>query len=405
MTVMITKIGAAFLSLFLITQWLAAQPTESEIKKQITNAGTKTIKFTKTTGTRQWNSDIGNWEWVRGVEVVRKSDYPGVDLVVVGDVVYQYTGTGKYNYWKFRTISNQYMGIPNPAATEIHALLSLDWAKFYGYHFQKIVKLYYEPVLADEPSWMWHTPNSVEFKMKLKFDHIISYTEVETIETIWNLRLYRDDPKAAWKDFLATPGNDDPATKKMGRQTYSAEQVRDLEKQTLAFTINEQGAQQKINSLPQVQVPAFTSPREMVDFLHNILRNGTPGEFEAVLLQVLSPYFFMQGSATQLTPQSKQLIASTTATAWKNKATYQQQYCQQYQVNQSLSSKSHFYVLGCINDVSSVFGVQAFNVGYVEGVAQTKWKLTEFRVGVRQDQDAIDYINSFSDRKKLCPND
>jgi hypothetical protein len=113
----------------------------------------------------------------------------------------------------------------------------------------------------------------------------------------------------------------------------------------------------------------------------------------------------MQGSATQLTAQTKQLIASTISTAWKNKATYQQQYCQQYQVNQSLSSRSHIYVLGCINNVSSVFGVQAFNVGYVEGVAQTKWKLTELRVGVRQDQDAIDYINSFSDRKKLCPGD
>ncbi|MCA1481358.1 hypothetical protein, partial [Bradyrhizobium sp. NBAIM08] len=93
-----------------------AQPSEAEIKKQITNTGTKSIKFTKTTGTRQWNRDLGNWEYVRGVEVIRNSDYPGIDLVVAGDVVYQYTGEGGYSYWKFRTLSNQYLGIPNPTA-------------------------------------------------------------------------------------------------------------------------------------------------------------------------------------------------------------------------------------------------------------------------------------------------
>lgn len=164
-------------------------------------------------------------------------------------------------------------------------------------------------------------------------------------------------------------------------------------------------AKDKLASMPQVQLPTFITPKEMVDFLHNILRNGTPEEFEAALIQVFSPNFFVQGSTTQLTEQSKQLIASTIIAAWKNKATYKQQYCQQYQLNRSLSSKSHFYVLGCINNVTTVFGVQPFNAGYVEGVPQTKLKLTELRVGVRQDQDAIDFINSFSDRKKLCPGD
>ena len=91
---------------FLLPFFAAAQPSEAEIRKQISNAGTKNIKFTKSTGTRQWNSDAGNWEWVRGVEVIRTSDYPGIDLVVTGDVVYQYTGAGKYTYWKFRTLSN-----------------------------------------------------------------------------------------------------------------------------------------------------------------------------------------------------------------------------------------------------------------------------------------------------------
>ncbi|MGH2552610.1 MAG: hypothetical protein ACRDEB_02770, partial [Chitinophagaceae bacterium] len=81
------------------------------------------------------------------------------------------------------------------------------------------------------------------------------------------------------------------------------------------------------------------------------------------------------------------------------------QYCQQLMVNRNISSKSHFYIQACINEVASLYVVEPFNSGYVEGVPQKKLKLTNLQIRVRQDQDAIDFINSFSDRKKLCPND
>ncbi len=44
-----------------------AQPSDAVIKKDLTTALTIDIKFTKSTGTRQWNSGSGNWEYVRGV--------------------------------------------------------------------------------------------------------------------------------------------------------------------------------------------------------------------------------------------------------------------------------------------------------------------------------------------------
>ena len=44
-------------------------------------------------------------------------------------------------------------------------------------------------------------------------------------------------------------------------------------------------------------------------------------------------------------------------------------------------------------------------MGYVEGVPQTKLKILEYGIYVRQDADAISFINSFSDRKKMCGND
>jgi hypothetical protein len=398
------------LPLLLLSIYSFAQPSDAQVKKDAVGNGSGVISFkvTKSTGTRQWNSDIGNWEYVRGVEVKRKSEYPGINLIVKGDVVYQYVGVGKYSYWKFRVLSNEYEGIPNPTAKEIQAFLATDWAKFYGYYYQKIIKLHQEPSLADNPSWIWHTPNSVEFKMKLKFDHIISNTEVETLEAIWNVRLYRDDPKAAWKSFMAFMTNNDPEKKIYGVQKYTYEQIRDLEKQTLAFTMAEQQSKEQLAALPKVNLPVFTDPEEMAKYIHNILRNGTPDEFKAVMMQLLGPGFFTEGSTTQLRPGMEDILNRVITDAYKNKATYKQMYCQQPPVRIEKWANGQgksVYLSAAITNSTTYFIIGQTNMGYVDGVPQTKLKIGEFGIHVRQDADAINFVNSFSDRRKLCPND
>jgi hypothetical protein len=394
---------------FLLPFFAAAQPSEAEIRKQITNAGTKQIKFTKTTGTRQWNSDTGNWEWVRGVEVIRNSDYPGIDLVVTGDVVYQYTGAGKYTYWKFRTLSNEYQGIPNPTAKEIADFLSTDWMKFYGYYYNKITRLYGDPVLAEQPEWTWHSPNSVSFKMKQQFDFIYSNTEVKTMETIWNVRLYRDNPKDKWKNFMSVKSQDAREEKITGTQKFTMEQVNDLQKKTLYFTFAEQKAKQETAALPAVTLPEFKNAEEMVKYLHDLLRNGTPEKFRAVLLQLLHPGYFEEGSTVRLQAHQEQTLQQVITAVYNNKATYKMMYCQTpaYKVDQwgGGSQKKTIYITGAVNNCNSSFTIAPVSMGYKEGVAQTALKITEYGIYVRQDQDAINFVSSFSDRKKLCPND
>lgn len=386
-----------------------AQPSDAQVKKDAIGSGNgvKSFKPTKSTGTRQWNSDVKNWEYVRGVEVVRTSEYAGIDLVVKGDVVYQYTGAGKYSYWKFRILSNEYLGLPNPSATDINALLSKDWPKFYGYYYQKITKVYQQPVLAEDPAWTWHNPKSVEFKMKLKFDHIISYTDVETLETTWNVRLYRDDIKGEWKNFVAHKSQDAREEQKLGVQKYTQEQVNDLQKQTLAFTMGEQMAQQQANAMPQVNVPEFTNAEEMVKYLHNILRNGNGETFKAAMMKLLSQGFYLEGSTVQLRPDIIAELDKVVTAAFHNKATYKQMYCQNpnYRIENSANLGKSIYITGAVNNCNSYFRINYFNTGYKEGVPQKALRIYEFFVNVRQDNDAISFINSFSDRKKLCPND
>jgi hypothetical protein len=133
------------------------QPSDATVLKDAkgdAGASIKSIKLTKATGTRQWNSSLGNWEYVRGVQAVRTSEYAGIDLIVNEDVVYQYNGNGKYSFLKVRVIDNQYVGLPNPSAKEVQEFISKNWGKFYGnYYYSVITKILHQPVLADTPRW------------------------------------------------------------------------------------------------------------------------------------------------------------------------------------------------------------------------------------------------------------
>ena len=398
--------------LFTIAGMAIAQPSNTQVKSDAIGNGSGVIGFvfTKTTGTRQWNSSIGNWEYVRGVEVKRKSEYPGINLIVKGDVVYQYTGAGKYSYWKFRILSNEYEGIPNPTAKEINDFISKDRAKFYGYYYTVITKLWFPPTLADNPQWTWHSPNSVEFRMKMKFDYIIRLKGIETLECFWNVRLYRDDPKAPWKNMLALRSEEAADLKVVGMQNYTPQQLEDFEKQTLAFTMAEQTAKQQATDLSKIiTVPVFTDAEEMLRFIHDILRNGNPEQLRAVMLQVLAPGFFVEGSTVQLLPVQEQNFADVISAVYNNKATYKQMYCQYppYTVEKwgNSNTKRTVTIKSLVDKCNSQFIIDQVNMGYVEGVPQTKLAIQSYGIYVRQDQDAINYIKSFSDRKKICPND
>jgi len=384
-----------------------AQPSDEAVKKQITNKGTKAIKFTSPAGTRQWNEDAGNWEYVRGVEVIRTTEYPGIDLVVTGDVVYQYTGAGKYSYWKFRTLDNHYLGIPNPSQQEIADLLSSNWQKFYGFYYSTITKLHKEPLLAAEPQWIWHSPNSVEFRMSFQFDHIIRGKGIETQDAIWKVRLYRDEPKAAWKNFIALRSEDAGDIKVLDMREYTQAQLSAFEKQTLQFTFSEAIAKKEAVPPAQYNIPDFRKADELVYYLHDVLRNGSPKNFRAACLKYFHPGFFVAGSKIQLPADQEQNLKNVITAAYNDRATYKQMYCQHapMRTEKYPDGRIMYYITGAVDNCVTTFMIGMANDGYKEGVMQTSLKIIEYYVRVRQDDDAIAYISSFSDRKNLCRKD
>jgi hypothetical protein len=382
-----------------------AQPTDAEVKKQLAGSGVLEVRLSKNPGVREWNADRNNWEYRKYAEVVRTTEYPGVKLLVTGAAVYQALGPGKYGYLRFAVAANRYEGIPDPGENEIQTLISTDWGKFYGYYFQKITRLVDPPRLAPDPGFDWDKPTSVSFKMKAAYDVITSNTSVETVEQIFNVKFFRDDLKSPWKSFLSSAGQGKDDRKLIEKSTLTAEEVKQLEKTTLAFTLNEQRSKERLAGMPEISVPEFSSFPELVAFIHNILREGTPEQFEAAIIKVLAPRYFVAGSTTQLNQSGAELINKAVAAAFKGNMSYKTLYCKNFLVNKSLTTPKHIVVLACMEKVGSTFDGDQFNVGYVEGRPQLKWKLSNVSLGVRKDDDAVNFIKSFSDRKKLCPND
>ena len=381
---------------------LSAQPYEADIKSKLTNSNTLEIKFTKSTGTRQWNSSTGNWEYVRGVVMKQKSfEYPEYKVIIGGDAVYQYTGDGKYSYWKFRFLYQQFEGIPNPDATTIQKLISTDWKKFYGVKFSKITRLIEEPALAADPKWEWHTPKSVSFLFRYKASIIAGNSIVEQTIIDCKLRLYRDDPKGTWKSFIVA----DVTPTVLEKTPYTTEQIKKMEQQTLAYTLNEKTAAAAAAALPVVNLPEFREFKELADYVHQVLRTGNPERLEAVLVQTLAPsLYFVPGSTVQLNARGAQLINENAATAYKGEQKYSDQYCKKYKTG-SLTSAKHIYITGCLPNVTTMISGIQVNAGYKNGAPVLQWKITNLSVTVRQDEDATRYLQSITDMKKICPDD
>lgn len=379
-----------------------AQPSDDQVKKDVGGNGVIKITLTKKTGTRQWNSDIANWEYVRGVEILRKSQFPGINLLVSGDAVYQWQGGNKYSYWKFRVLSNQYEGLPEPDKKEVLALIASDWSNFYGYLYAKVLNVLEEPDIAPDPKWNWDSPKTLDLRMRAKLETILPNGDaVGVVEQFFTVRLFRDDMKAPWQRFIVLSREEQNI---LSQKKYSYEEVRAMQNKTLAFTMSEKQAQAAASKLPALKLPDFNSMSEMVKYLHNIMRNGNEGEFRAAMLKLLSPRLFVEGSSTQLSAYGEDVLNKAVETIYRGSLTYRDEYCQNYETT-SLTSEKSIYIQSCIQKVVSVISGDRFNVGYVEGKAQTAWRIIEINIAVRKDADAAAFLKSFSNRSSLCPKD
>lgn len=378
---------------------LTAQPTDEEVIKQMTHPGTIEVKLTPSNGQKQWNADYGVWEYVRGVEAIR--EYPekeGVTIKIVGDAVYQMYGGTNYKYWKFRVISNEYLGMGAPSSEELMKIVQSDIQKFVSnYWYNRIVGEIKALYIAEDPKFYWHTTNSLSFNVVAEYTAKTSDIHLEDIVQTYNVRLYRDGEDKHWKNFISSARERETEN----RRELSREAMQDLK--SLAFIDGERKAAAAMSGVPQ---QTFNDPRELAFALNRELRNGSPESVEAFLIQTLAPMHFVQGSKVQLTARGAQLVNQTVQAAFQGRLPYARQFCNQPGVDERRSSANRIYLMGIGNRASAQVAFVQSPGGYVNGVQQPgELKISTLNVYLKQSDDDVAFFNSFTNPSSACPDD
>jgi len=253
-----TSFQSAFVCLVLLNAYAFAQPTEAEIKKQMLSAPGAVSCAIVGDGTRTWNSDYNNYEYARGVEVVYTTEWPDIKVKATGSAVYQYMGNGQYSYRKMRVSENQYLGIPNPTGAEVLSLINTNQQGFYTPQYYEIVEVLEQPRLADQPRWFWHRPTSVSFLVRTKYCIISSYTTIDTLEDVREVRLYRDDMKGPWQRFIAKTGDEESGSRKVGTATYPEAVIARVKAQIEQTPMQGTKALSVVSAAKPAQAPSTT---------------------------------------------------------------------------------------------------------------------------------------------------
>ncbi len=198
-------IVCGLLAVFSATE-ASAQPSDAQIRKDV--MGPKTASLTLgSAGKVEWSTTYKKYVWSRNFVAKVKTDDPKVFIEVKGYASYDVMG-GRYVFWRTFTSGNSYSGMKNLSAADVQALIDkFGVEKFMGdYAFRQMVGDVESIGLSKDPAFEWHTPNSVSFNV------VAVYTKKgngntapnEHGEETFRIRLYRDDPKAEWKNIGST---------------------------------------------------------------------------------------------------------------------------------------------------------------------------------------------------------
>lgn len=210
-TFLLKIIGASFFAAVLAVIQGFAQPSDAQLKKQLTSP--KTISVTLNgAGAREWSSTYKKYVWTRYFTARLKTDTPGEILVVKGYAAYDIVG-GRYVFWRTFTSGNSYEGKKNPTVEEINQ--ALETAKLDDFNYNGNVIGEYESMkLAAEPEWEWHTTDSVSFNVVAVYNlhnnggryfgekyyrAESGFEQVNRVESVLRIRLYRDGAKLPWR--------------------------------------------------------------------------------------------------------------------------------------------------------------------------------------------------------------
>ncbi|MBK8499024.1 MAG: hypothetical protein IPL52_09450 [Flavobacteriales bacterium] len=383
-TLLIAAFGLSTLAAF-------AQPSDAQILKDIASPKQLKVELSKSATKKVWSSTHSQWFWERWATIWLPADipeFPNAKVVVYGFARYHTGVPVTYREWK--TNSNSYEGIPTPNNEEIAAHVRGHLKDFLGeYNCNRIVGEIRGLRVADEPKTEWHEPKSFSMNLQYEADFITSNTTVITQTKIVETRFYRDEVTGPWKSNMITQEQSsvDGAVK-----TYTAEDLRALP--TLGSIDAERSAASDLAALGDVTIPEFSRDVDVFLYTHKLLRESTPEQFEAYLMRMLAPVYFVEGSTTRLTPQGAELINKAVNAAFKGKSTYAEQYCSDPQVKHQQENGIELW--NATQDAHVRMAVTKAGGGWKNGqkVGET-YKFTSLEVWMLTSADDIARIKSY----------
>ena len=394
------KIGRLIIAvlMMLMARGAVAQPSDAQIKKDLGGTGVISVELSKTGGVREWSKAFLQYFWVRGATVTRKAnipEYPNARYELYGIANYTIIGGG-YKFKNFAVADKQYFGIPNPSEKELLTLLKSNLKQtVQSHHFNQIIGDVEKLELAPEPKFVWHTPDSVSFNLRAVYEEIVSNTETEKVDRIYEVRLYRDALKSPWKDNFGSSAKE---TKSLGKKTHNADDLSAMK--TLGFITIEKQARAEFAKLPKVEVPVFETPAELANFTHKILLEDNPGKFEAFVTQAAGPGMQDPKSDILFTVNGQQALDKAKTTIFDGKGKYSEQYCPNPKIK--AQGENGITWLNKTGETWTRLGISKTGGEYKNGVKTGgSYKLATIEVWVLQKPDDIARLASY-EPGKLC---
>lgn len=300
-----------------------AQPSDAQIIKDLSGPGVLKVELTPGPTRKEWHSAHGQYMWDRVAYVTRKADvpeYPQATVRLTGIARYHYGASTSFR--EFKVADSEYFGLPAPTKDEMIGMIRERYLAFLGWRANSMVgDLHFLRIPAGE-GVTWHTPRSFTIPVEIEFDAKTSIYDLTTIYEKVDVRFYRDAVSGPWKENIVASSRE----RKDGTvRTFSKEELDAMP--TMKEQLEEQQAQTALAELGEVSIPDFARDVDVFMYTHKLLREGTAARFEAYLIRMLAPFYFVEGSTTRLTPQGADLVNKAVNNAFKGKSTYAQQYC------------------------------------------------------------------------------
>lgn len=307
----------------LITTAAHAQPSDAQIIKDLSGPGIIKVELSPGPTKKEWHSAQGQYMWDRVAYVWRNAgvaEYPKATVKITGIARYHYGASTSFR--EFKVAENEYFGLPAPGREEMLSMIRERYLQFLGHRAGSMVGDLHYMRIPEGEGVIWHTPLSFTIPVAIEYDSKTSNIHLTTIQEKIDTRFYRDAVSAPWKENIVAVGRE----RTEGEQrTFPADDLRAMP--TFRDQLEEQQAQRDLTALGDVTIPEFQRDMDVFLYTHKMLREGNAKQFEAYLMRMLAPSYYVEGSTTRLTQQGADLINKAVAAAFGGKSTYAEQYC------------------------------------------------------------------------------